>query len=124
MSQTIYCPVCRVNFKPKEALKPGAVVICRVCGARMEVLQVEPEIEARKYPQEPGEEIYDRVNTFAELKGYVFKDTKKLVMDGLLQKKEEYGDFFCPCRFDNIPENICPCLETRQNQVKKEGMCL
>ena len=37
--------------------------------------------------------------------------------------REAHGDFFCPCKFDNIPENICPCLETRSNRVIKEGMC-
>ncbi len=124
MSPTIYCPVCQVNFKPQEEIKAGAVVICRVCGARMEILQAEPQIEARKLPQEPAQEIQDRVHTFAGLKGYVFNENKQLVIDGLLEKKEVYGDFYCPCRFDNVPENVCPCRETRQNQVKKEGQCL
>ncbi len=124
MSQAVYCPVCRINFKPKEEIVPGAVLLCRICGAKVEVIQVEPEVKGRKYPQEPREEIFDRVNTFAELKGYVFKEMKELVMEGLLQKKEEHEDFYCPCRFENIPENICPCLETRQNQVKKDGQCL
>ncbi len=120
----IYCSVCRVSFVYREEVSTEKVVICPVCGARLEIVAVSPEIEARRLPQDPQEEIYDRVHNFADLKGYVFGPEKEEVMEGLLQKNELYGDFFCPCRFDNIPENICPCLETRRNQVRKEGSCL
>ena len=58
------------------------------------------------------------------MKGYIFDENKEDIMEGLLEKWRLFGDFYCPCRFDNIPENICPCLETRQNAVKKEGSCL
>jgi len=124
MKNKIYCPVCRVYFVFKDILEPGAEVICQVCGARLEVTEVTPQISARKTRQEPEKEIYDRVETYAFLKGYVFNENKEVVMEGLLEKKNQYGDFYCPCRFDNVPENICPCLETRQNAVRKEGSCL
>lgn len=124
MSHKVYCPVCRVNFPVREELETGQQVICPVCGARLEITATQPEIKSRKYPQTPDEEIADRVDTFARLKGYVFKETKDEVMAGLKQKKERYGDFYCPCRFDNVPENVCPCLETRRGDVRKNGSCL
>lgn len=121
----IYCGVCRVSFYYREPLREGEVILCPVCAAKLEIILLrEKEAEARKLPQEPRDEIYDRVDAFARLKGYIFKEDKDLIMEGLMEKKARYGDFYCPCRFDNIPENICPCLETRQNQVRKEGSCL
>lgn len=124
MRSKIYCPVCRVHFVSRDPLQAGAEVICLVCGARLEITAVKPQVTARKAPQKPEEEIYDRVETFANLKGYVFDENKEEIMAGLLEKKKLFGEFYCPCRFDNIPENICPCLETRQNAVRKEGRCL
>ena len=124
MKHKVYCPVCQVHFVYKEALEEGSIVVCTVCGARVEILQVKPEISSQKFAQEPQEEIRQRVDTFARLRGYGFEENKEEIIEGLLQKKEQFGDFYCPCRFDNIPENICPCLETRMNQVRKEGSCL
>lgn len=124
MTNKIYCPVCRVSFVSKEAKKEGDVVTCTVCGAKLLVTEPSPEVRARRFPQSPRDEIYDRVETYARLKGYVFNESKELVMEGLMEKMEKYGDFYCPCRFDNVPENICPCLETRKGEVRREGTCL
>ena len=124
MKNKIYCPVCRVHFVSKDPLKPGTEIICLICGARLVITEVEPHVSARKVSQEPEAEIYERVETYANLKGYVFDENKEDIMAGLLEKKRRFGDFYCPCRFDNIPENICPCQETRRNAVRKDGSCL
>jgi len=124
MENRIFCPVCRISFLSKEHLSTGMVLVCPICGAKVELTALEPEIQTRKFPQEPQEEIYDRVAKYAELKKYVFNENKEMLMEGLLAKKERYGDFYCPCRFDNVPENICPCLETRQGAVNRDGSCL
>lgn len=124
MKSKVYCPVCRVSFISQEELSRGSVLLCPVCGAKLEVTETGSGVSARRYPQGPEQEIRERVDTYARLKGYVFNENKEPVLEGLLQKNESYGDFYCPCRFDNIPENICPCLETRQGQVRKEGSCL
>jgi len=124
MENKIYCPVCQISFLSKEQLKPGMVLICPICGAKVEITAVEPEIQTQKLAQEPKDEIYERVNTYAQLRNYVFNEDKELIMEGLLSKKEKFGDFYCPCRFDNIPENLCPCLETRQGAVRRDGRCL
>ncbi|HOL17452.1 MAG TPA: ferredoxin-thioredoxin reductase catalytic domain-containing protein [Bacillota bacterium] len=124
MKHKIFCEVCRVSFIHRGELKAGETVICTVCGARLEVLELKPEVKARRYPQEPEQEIRERVDNFARLRGYVFDAEKEAIIAGLMDKYKKFGDFYCPCRFDNIPENICPCLETRMNQVKKEGQCL
>ena len=123
MSNRVFCQVCLVSFIVKNPLKEKDTVLCPVCGAKLEITAVSPEIKARRFPQAPEAEIRERVENFARLRGYVFNEDKDSVIEGLLQKNEAYGDFFCPCKFDNVPENICPCLETRSNRVIKEGMC-
>ncbi len=124
MKNKIYCSVCRVNFNYREEVSPGMQLICPICGARLEIMEVTPEITARRFPQEPAAEIDDRIETYARLKGFVFNEDKNLVREGLLQKNTEHGDFYCPCRFENVPENVCPCLDTRKGEVKREGKCL
>lgn len=123
MSNKVFCPVCLVSFIIKEPLKEKDTVLCPVCGAMLEITATSPEVTARRLPQRPEVEIRERVDKFARLKGYVFNEDKESVIEGLLQKNETHGDFYCPCKYDNIPENICPCLETRSNRVIKEGMC-
>jgi ferredoxin-thioredoxin reductase catalytic subunit len=100
------------------------VLICPVCGAKVEVTAITPEFQVRKLLQEPEVEIVERIENFARQRGYVFNEDKELFIKGLLAKKSRYGDFFCPCRYQNLPENLCPCLDTRSNRVRKEGRCL
>jgi ferredoxin-thioredoxin reductase catalytic subunit len=99
------------------------MVTCSVCGALIEILEVSPEIGSQKAIQEPLEEITQRVEAFARLRNYEFNENMVLVMEGLMGKWKAYGDFYCPCRFDNLPENLCPCREARMNWVRKEGEC-
>lgn len=124
MKSKVFCPVCQVFFLTGEALSNESTIICTVCGAKLEILETSPEIRTQRFPQEPETEIRERVDSFARLRGFVFNENKDLVLEGMLEKHKRYGNFYCPCRFDNIPENICPCLETRMGQVRKEGSCL
>lgn len=124
MKNKIYCPVCNLSFAYNGEVQEGQQVICPICAARLEIVQTSPEIETRRYPQDPETEIRERVDTYARMKGFVFNEDKELVLEGLLQKNEQYGDFYCPCRFENIPDNVCPCLDTRKGEVHREGVCL
>ncbi|MCR6544424.1 ferredoxin-thioredoxin reductase catalytic domain-containing protein [Dehalobacterium formicoaceticum] len=123
MKDKLFCPVCEVSFILKNPLKKGDTVVCPVCGAKLVVDGEEP-LSASRFPQPPLNEIVERIDNYAQLKGYIFKENKQEIIDGLLAKNERYGDFFCPCRFDNIQENVCPCKETRQGYVNREGSCL
>lgn len=120
----IFCPVCRVDFIYREEVFVGKQVICPICAARLEILETEPLIKAERFAMDPEAEIEERIETYARLRGYVFNEDRQLVREGLLQKYKQYGDFYCPCRFDNVPENVCPCLDTRQGEVRREGRCL
>ncbi len=125
MSSKVYCPVCQVSFPARQELELGQLVVCPVCGAELEITDLDGETApARRYPQEPEAEMRQRAENFARQRGYVFQETKEDVMEGLLDKYHRFGDFYCPCRFDNIPEHVCPCLPTRSNEVRKMGHCL
>lgn len=123
-SERILCPVCQVAFPLKEEKAPGKKIICPVCGAVL-TLKEENGSWILKRPEDmtPEEEIRARVENFARLRGYHFNEMKEPLIEALLKKYERYGDFYCPCKIDNIPENVCPCLETRQGSVERNGRC-
>lgn len=122
--EKILCPVCQVAFPVKEEKIPGKKIICPVCGAVL-VLEKEGDFWVLKRPKDmtPEEEIRSRVENFARLREYHFNAMKEPLIEALLRKYDRYGDFYCPCKIDNIPENVCPCLETRQGSVERNGRC-
>ena len=123
MKSKVFCEVCRASFVYQGDLSPGAHVVCTICGAELEIKETEPEINASRLSQDPETEIRNRVENYARLRNYTFNEDKELVLEGLVEKNRLFGDFYCPCRFDAIPENVCPCLETRMNEVRKNGRC-
>ena len=123
MKNKIYCEVCLLSFIHKGEIETGQVVTCTICGAELEIKSVDPEINADRLAQDPETEIRNRSENFARLRGYTFNEDKELVIEGLIEKNRLFGDFYCPCRFENIPENVCPCLPTRMNEVRKLGHC-
>ena len=124
MKNKAYCPVCEVTFLTDKALHQGDTLICRVCGAKLTITGFKDgEYQVEKTLQSPLEEITDRTSTYADLRNFVFDEDKELVMEGLLEKKERYGDFYCPCRFDHTQIYVCPCEETRSGYVLKNGHC-
>jgi len=123
-NEKLFCPVCQTSFIYKEEKEIGKKIVCPVCGAVLELVEEEGTLKAQR-PSDlsPQEGITQRVENFARLRGYRFNEMKKPLIEGLLKKYERFGDFYCPCKIDNIPENVCPCLETRQGSVEKNGRC-
>jgi hypothetical protein len=101
-AEHIECPVCLAVFQAKA--DGDDMVLAR------------PEMA-------PSDELGRRVARFAAVRGYSLGPESASVIKGLLEKNARYGDFFCPCRFDNVRENICPCDETRAGSVELEGHC-
>lgn len=51
---------------------------------------------------------------YAKNNGYeINKRVEHLILNGFKNKQDKFGERYCPCKIDNIPENICPCLELR-----------
>lgn len=124
MKYKVSCPVCNVSFFHEGTVTNGDVIICPVCGARLQVVGIRDNtLDVVKAEQKPKDEILERIEAFARQNGFIFNEDKEIVLEGLLQKKDKFGDFFCPCRYDNISDNLCPCLETRMGQVVQKGHC-
>ncbi|MFP4159443.1 MAG: ferredoxin-thioredoxin reductase catalytic domain-containing protein [Desulfobacterales bacterium] len=76
------------------------------------------------------EELYEKLKSVQEPKGYYFNRDRDLVfelLNGLLENKERYGYMSCPCRLasgdrENDKDIICPC-DYREPDVKEYGSC-
>ncbi|NLZ28774.1 MAG: hypothetical protein GX887_07405 [Firmicutes bacterium] len=123
MKGKIKCPVCREIFESKEGTPAAGKVICSACGSQLELKDRGTQLEAKRWPQPPEEEIRERVDTFARLKGFGVSDRKERIIAGLIKKFEKFGDFYCPCRLENVDDNVCPCRETRKNILTADNCC-
>ncbi|MHA1870979.1 MAG: ferredoxin-thioredoxin reductase catalytic domain-containing protein, partial [Promethearchaeota archaeon] len=70
-------------------------------------------------PREEVEEIAKRMGWALNPNERVVKSILK--REGLL--KQKYGEYYCPCRQEYIPENICkPCVWSPE-EIKRDGHC-
>lgn len=121
--ERVYCPVCLAKFKLEPGWKAGDIVICPICGQKLR-LRKAPEGWFGDRPEKGQEnEIRERAEQFAGLRGYAFNDMKEEIIEGLLGKNKRFGDFYCPCRMEHTPEYQCPCQPTRAGDVEKNGKC-
>jgi ferredoxin-thioredoxin reductase catalytic subunit len=44
------------------------------------------------------------------------------ILEGLEAAREKLGDYYCPCKLDKTPENICPCQEMAKTKRCHCGM--
>jgi len=76
------------------------------------------------------DELYQRLKSLQEPKGYFFnKDRERVndILEGLLTNKERYGYMSCPCRLasgdrQKDKDIICPCAY-REQDVAEYGSC-
>ncbi len=122
--ERVFCPVCSVRFIPKGgAAKEGDPVICPVCGQKLVVKAGEEGLVGERTARLTDEEIKDRVDEFARMRGYTFNEMKEEIVGGMLAKRDRFGDFYCPCRLEHSPEYMCPCRPTRGGEVERRGRC-
>ena len=114
-------PRCRVCGEYLES--GGSVVTCITCGTKSQIIHSAGERIAVGAASDPEVELRERVEEFARLRNYGFSDFKERVIQALLKKQERYGDFYCPCKARTVPENVCPCKETREGDVELNGKC-
>jgi ferredoxin-thioredoxin reductase catalytic chain len=76
------------------------------------------------------DELYQRLKSLQEPKGYLFnKDRERVndLLEGLLTNKERYGYMCCPCRLasgdrEKDRDITCPCAY-REQDVAEYGSC-
>jgi len=119
----VYCPVCLAKFRFAEGWKEGSVVICPICGQRLVLRKSADGWVGDRVDKGTEKEIRDRIEEFAKLRGYVFNEVKEDIVEGLVGKQKRFGDFYCPCRMEHVPEYQCPCKPTRGGDVERTGKC-
>ncbi len=119
----VYCPVCQAKFRFSEGWKAGDIVVCPVCGQKLRLEMQGNEWVGARPEKGQEKEIRERVDEYARIKGYVFNDMKEELLEGLLGKNRRFGDFYCPCRMEHVPEFMCPCRPTRSGDVERDGKC-
>lgn len=40
----------------------------------------------------------------------------------LVKNKAKYGEYYCPCRINRTPENVCPCKKM-ESDILESGKC-
>ena len=122
-ARRISCPVCSARFASGSDDAEGDVVRCTVCG---QLLVLRPDgdhwLGERHAHLEDGE-IRDRIDGFAALRGYGFNEMKEEILEGLIAKRDAFGDFYCPCRLEHNADYQCPCKPTRGGDVDRVGRC-
>ena len=76
------------------------------------------------------EELIEKSREYAESKGYKLNPNEAIVkgiVKGLLTRKENFGEIYCPCRkmAGNKEEDkkiICPCIY-HEEEIAKDGHC-
>ena len=69
--------------------------------------------------------IKNWAETYARVNGFKLNPDEKvtdMVIEGLLKKEQKFNARYCPCRIQNVPENICPCIY-HKDEIKKDGAC-
>lgn len=65
------------------------------------------------------------IERIAKEKGWCVNSDEKTienVLKAMNMKKEKFGDYYCPCRLQRVPDNICPCVFA-ESEIKKDGLC-
>lgn len=122
-TERVYCPVCLAKFRREPGRKEGDEVICPICGQRLILRRAPDGWVGDRVDKGTEKEIRERAEQFARLRGYVFNEMKEEIIEGLMGKLKRFGDFYCPCRMEHVPEYQCPCKPTRGGDVEKNGKC-
>lgn len=66
------------------------------------------------------------VEKLAQQKGWQLNPSERIVNSILKRENvnfEKYGQYYCPCKPDHIPENVCnPCVGS-PSEIAQDGHC-
>jgi len=121
MTHGLHCRLCGENLESTTV--PNIDTTCMNCGTKNHVTYHQSELVVEAVPGDPELELRERIEEFARLRNYRFNEFKEPVILALLEKRDKNGDFYCPCKARSVPENVCPCKETRDGDVEQNGKC-
>ena len=117
----VSCRLCGAQLY--SHLDENVEVTCRICGTKNRTTYRQGEWITEDVSDVPEREVRERVEEFARLRNYGFNESKERVIQALLEKRQKFGDFYCPCKSRTVLENVCPCKETRDGSVEARGRC-
>jgi len=98
---------------------------CISCGMCISHCPVNAIIVEKIEKEEKHKLIKMWVREYARINGFRANPDEKIqdaIIGGLLAKEEKFGARYCPCRIQNIQENICPCAY-HKDEIEKDGAC-
>ena len=69
------------------------------------------------------EELRKRVVAFCNERGYSLSPEADKILLDILNMKETFGEYYCPCRKQRGPDTICICKPVRKGLVDVMGSC-
>lgn len=71
--------------------------------------------------------IRSLLESYAKEKGYTLGARTDLVIEGLMKRREKFGEYYCPCRIPRgepgeVEWMICPCTKMHE-EVQVGGKC-
>ena len=70
--------------------------------------------------------LLEKSKNYAHKQGFKLNPDKRivrLVIEGLIENKRKYGEYYCPCRLEHTERTICPCYYHKK-EIKQSGKCL
>jgi len=117
------CGFCALKIEEGKAVPDNERCIsCGMCAGHCPVDAISV---AETKEEEKSGLIKNWADTYARKNSFRLNPRENivdLVIRGLLKKEEKTGKRYCPCRIQNLPENICPCVY-HKDEIKKDGEC-
>lgn len=68
-------------------------------------------------------ELRARVKAFCERAGYQLSPQADNMLRDIVHMKELFGDYYCSCQTQRLPETVCVCEAVRNGLVDIMGSC-
>ena len=69
------------------------------------------------------EQLRQRVTAFCTEAGYQLSPQADAILRDIVNMKQQFGDYYCSCQPQRLPETVCVCQPVRNGLVKLMGSC-
>lgn len=69
------------------------------------------------------EEITNRLEEFCREHNLKLSPSRRELVRDLVQMKKLWGEYYCPCQTERVPETVCVCTAVKDGLVEVMGAC-
>ncbi|MBI4296723.1 MAG: hypothetical protein HY667_06370 [Chloroflexi bacterium] len=69
------------------------------------------------------DELRERVRAFCDKAGYELSPQADNILGDIVHMKELFGDYYCSCQTQRLPETVCVCQPVRNGLVDMMESC-